>query len=104
MAQRTLEQNTRVVDGVVEYGWRPATDTEGDPSVELWTTSAIAPAGYKAWVLNESKYGTTRSAGSGRWAVCPKCLQEFPIGEMELVNGRYYCTRNNDAEEARSDT
>jgi hypothetical protein len=102
MGQRRLEQVTRKNEGVLEYGWRPTIDTIGDPTVVVWTTVATAPANYKAWVMNESLYGTTRGAGSGRWAVCPTCLQEFPISEMILVNNRYYCTRNRDAEELQS--
>lgn len=104
MAQRRLEQVTRNNNGVQEWGWRPATDSEGDPSLVLWTTSALPPVDYVAWVMNVSFYGTTRGEGSGRWAVCPTCQEEFPINEMVMVNGRYYCTRNGDAEEQQSDT
>jgi len=104
MAQRRLVQVTRQNEGVLEYGWRPETDTIGDPSVENWTTSATAPSGYVAWLMNESLYGTNKSAGVGRWALCPTCQEEFPISEMVLVKGRFYCTKNGDAEEQLSDS
>jgi hypothetical protein len=99
MEQRSLQQNTRVSNGTLEYGWRPATDTTGDPSVELWTTTTAIPVGYVAWTINQSAFGTTRSSGFGRWAICPTCLEEFPIQEMVNVRGKYYCTKYNDYEE-----
>lgn len=98
-------QVTRRNEGVTEYAWRPAGDGTGDPTATLWTTTETPiPTGYKAWMMNLSAYGTSRGAGAGRWAVCPICQQEFPISEMVLVKGRYYCTLNGDAEEMQSDT
>jgi hypothetical protein len=104
MAQRLLQQVVRTNEGTLEYGWRPDTDGRGDPTALVWTTVATAPVGYKAWEINLSNYGTTRGAGAGRWAVCPICLEEFPISEMVYVKGRYYCIKNKDAQEIQGDT
>jgi len=104
MAQRQLGQVTRINNGVLEYAWRPTADTLGDPTSVVWTTVATAPADYVAWNINQSFYGTRRSAGAGQWAVCPICQEEFPIVEMVRVRGRFYCTKNGDAEEMQSDS
>jgi len=109
MAQRRLEQVTRITrlitgDSLTEYAWRPASETEGDPVVIVWTPTEIAPTDFVPWTMNSSFYGTNKAAGVGRWAVCPTCQEEFPISEMVLVSGRYYCTKNGDAKEKQSDS
>jgi len=99
--QRVYSQITRTTAGVTEYGWRPNTDTGWEPTAVVWTANQVAPAGYVAWNVNESAFGTSKSAGFGRWAVCPTCLEEFPIAEMIKVRGKYYCTKYRDYEEQK---
>lgn len=99
--QRTLTQATRVVAAAgggteTQYGWRPDTDTGWDPTAVIWTNTQSVPTGYVAWLVYESAFGTKKSAGFGRWAVCPTCLEEFPIAEMVKVRGKYYCTKYED--------
>lgn len=105
MGQRKLVQVVRRdAIGITAYAWRPDTDTEGDPTSVTWTADPYAPPGYKAWEMNESSYGTKRSAGSGRWAVCPICQEEFPCSEMAFLNGRYYDYKNGCAQEVASES
>jgi len=104
MAQRTLQQVTRINAGILEYGWRPVADGRGDPTEIVWTLDTATPSGYKEWLMNESQYGNNGAAGRGQWAVCPMCQETFPISEMVYLKGRYYCTKNGDAVEMQSDT
>lgn len=93
--QRTLVRVQRTVDNVVYYGWGIFPAAGGDPTSEAWTTDPDAnPGGYTAWYMNESAYGTTKSAGKGRWAECFTCRYEFPISELTLIKGKFYCSKN----------
>lgn len=103
MKQYEVSQVTRDNNGTLEYGWRPESDTEGDPSEVVWTTDANAPSGYKAWSMTSANYATSRPAGYGQWGVCPVCGESFPLSEMIEVNGRMYSIKNGCAEEKQHD-
>jgi hypothetical protein len=96
MTQRVLVQVTNVnYAGVTMYAWKLPGAIDPLPAEIVWTADpAEQPSGYEAYRMYESFEGTRGSAGKGRWAQCYVCRGDYPIQEMVLANGHYYCTAN----------
>jgi hypothetical protein len=95
--------------GITETAWRPPISTDPfasrDPALAdiVWVPDGDPdPGGLIRYEITEALVGTSGQAGQGQWGVCYTCREEYPLAEMALINGRYYCFENGDAEEAKS--
>lgn len=81
--------------GVTSYAYKLEGTTDPLEEELLWLPdpeeTASIPAGYEAYYMTMHEYGTTEKTGQGPWGTCYICRYDYPVSQMLLKNGRYYC-------------
>jgi len=96
----TDEQVTRIVDGAVQYGYKIIGTIDPNPNDILWLNEGdVVDPLFEEYTMRMTTKGTRSGESPGNWATCYICRYEYPTVDMILKGGKYYCTKQNCADD-----